>query len=333
MEAQGVFAAWQPRYAERGIPTFPVNIETKKPLVKGYLNLDLSDSRNLIAKFPATEAFGFAVGSRTGITILDIDSSDESDLSDALALHGRSKIIVRTGSGNFHVWFRHNGEPRLIRPSPNVPLDILGAGYVVAPPSWGTTRSYEIIKGSLDDLRDLPVMRGLPTNYTGPVAPEFTTEPIRQGERNNKLFKHCMRAAHHCDCYDALLDVARTFNDGFLPRLSDDEVIRTARSVWGYTTRGMNRFGRPGVFFDADEANHLIRTDPDGFMLLAFLRANNGPERVFLIANALAKHLGWTRKRMAAARRRLEGAYVYAVRSASRDSGPARYRWIKGGQN
>jgi alkylation response protein AidB-like acyl-CoA dehydrogenase len=29
----GVFAAWQPRYAEHGIPTFPVDLSTKKPEV------------------------------------------------------------------------------------------------------------------------------------------------------------------------------------------------------------------------------------------------------------------------------------------------------------
>jgi hypothetical protein len=328
MVAQGVFPAWQPQYAERGIPTFPVNIEKKKPLVKGYLDLDLSDSQNLIARFPAAEAFGFAVGSRTGITILDIDSSDESNLSDALARHGRSKIIVRTGSGNFHVWYRHNGERRLIRPSSKVPLDILGAGYVVAPPSRGTARSYEIIEGSLDDLHDLPVMQGLPATYTGPNISEFTTEPFRQGERNNKLFKHCMRAARHCDSYDALLDVARTQNSDSLPPLADDEVLCIAQSAWRYTERGLNRFGRPGAFFDAHEANHLICTDQDGFVLLGFLRANNPPGAIFPIANGLAKQFRWTTKRVAAARRRLLPKYVYLVRGPnSRMHRAALYRW------
>jgi hypothetical protein len=323
MDAQGVFAAWQPQYAERGIPTFPVNIKKKKPLVTGYLDLDLSDSRNLIAKFPAAEAFGFAVGPRTGITILDIDSSDESELSDALARHGRSKIIVRTGSGNFHAWFKYNGERRRVRPQPDAPIDILGGGYVVAPPSRASMKCYEIIAGSLDDIDALTVMQGLPADYyREPAVPEDaqrpvwqpTEGPIRQGNRNKKLFEHCMRAAHHCDCYDALLDVAHTFNESFLPPVDDDEVMQTARSVWGYTIRGENRFGRPGVFFDADEANRLILTDTDGFVLIGFLRLNNKPGAIFPIANGLAKKLGWTLKRLVAARRRLQPKYICLVR-------------------
>ncbi len=36
---------------------------------------------------------------------------------------------------------------------------LLGGGFVVAPPSVGATRVYEIIKGTLADLDRLPVAR------------------------------------------------------------------------------------------------------------------------------------------------------------------------------
>ena len=64
-----------------------------------------------------------------------------------------------------------------------------------------------------------------------------------------------MKAAHHCDDFDALLDVALTANANFLPPLPEDEVMKVAKSDWGYTERGENRFGRHGVSFSPEEVN------------------------------------------------------------------------------
>jgi hypothetical protein len=53
-----------------------------------------------------------------------------------------------------------------------------------------------------------------------------------------------------------------------------------------------------------------------------------------MVTNTLAETLGWPRKRLAAARKRLEVRYIRPVRRASRQHGPALYRWqSKGGQN
>ena len=142
-----------------------------------------------------------------------------------------------------------------------------------------------------------------------------------------------MRFAHNCDDFDALLDVARTRNEDYLQPLTDSEVVKTAKSAWDYTERGENRFGRPGVFFEAKEATDLICSDPDAFLLLAFLCAKNGPASTFMVANGLAKQLEWTRKRLAAARRRLTGVNIKMVHRPTTITGPALYRWIpKGGQ-
>lgn len=135
-----------------------------------------------------------------------------------------------------------------------------------------------------------------------------------------------MRAAHNCDDFDTLLDVARTRNAEFLPPLADTEVIKAAKSAWDYTERGENRFGRPGVYFEAKEAIDLICSDQDAFLLLTFLRAANGPSSIFMVANGLAEKFGWTRKRLAAARKRLTGIYITLVRPPT-SKGPALYRW------
>ncbi|TIO43494.1 MAG: hypothetical protein E5X98_26920, partial [Mesorhizobium sp.] len=58
----GVFAEWQPVYAEHGIATFPVSIvgKDKKPAVKGYLKLGSKVSGQLAIKFPGHDAIGLA---------------------------------------------------------------------------------------------------------------------------------------------------------------------------------------------------------------------------------------------------------------------------------
>jgi hypothetical protein len=65
-------------------------------------------------------------------------------------------------------------------------------------------------------------------------------ERIREGGRNTNLWEHCMRAAHHCDNFNAFLDVACTQNTKFLTPLADDEVVKVAKSAWGYTERDEN---------------------------------------------------------------------------------------------
>jgi hypothetical protein len=49
-------------------------------------------------------------------------------------------------------------------------------------------------------------------------------------------------------------------------------------------TQLANRFGRPGVFFEAATVNELIGNDQDLFVLLSFLHANNGADSQFVAA-------------------------------------------------
>lgn len=324
----GLFAQWQPRYAEHGIATFPVR--EKRPVVRGYLKLGAPTSARLTERFSDVDALGFTLGGRNKITVLDIDTPDQRILAEALDQYGQTPVVVCSGSGNYQAWYRHNGERRKIRPFPGKPIDVLGEGFVVAPPSRGTKSNYEFIEGNLDDLDRLPTLRGIefPTPSQVPTA-SLADKVVVEGFRNHSLWRHCMASARYCDGYDALLDAARSRNEEFLPPLVDTEVMKIAKSAWGYTQRGANRFGRHGVFFDTDEANHLIGTNQDVFLLLAFLRANNGPERTFLVANGLAKQLGWTRKRLADARRRLQEKHIAMVRPPTTFNGPALYRWRK----
>src|SRR6516225_5408626 len=144
-ESSASFLNWQPTYAEHGIATFPVG-DDKRPMVKRYDRFGLPGGAAIANKFPDAPAIGFMCGSRSRITVLDIDCKDERVLADALDRHGQTPIIVRSGSGNHHAWYRHNGEGRHIKAESQI--DILGGGFVVAPPSRVQKGQYQFIQGS-----------------------------------------------------------------------------------------------------------------------------------------------------------------------------------------
>lgn len=99
------FARCQPDFAAHGIATFPVRVTPngKNPAIKNYLRVGLPASARLVrdSRFANADAFGFALGARSKITVLDIDTSDERVLIDSLDRHGKTPLIVRSGSGHF----------------------------------------------------------------------------------------------------------------------------------------------------------------------------------------------------------------------------------------
>ena len=220
------FARWQPRYAEQGVALVPCEIVDgrKKPLVEHPERFGCRGSAKIASKFPDALVFGFYAGERSRITVLDVDVPDERILRDALDRHGPTPFIVRTASGKFHGLYRHNGEKRCIRPwkRQGLPIDVLGAGLSIAPPSVAANGSYQIVEGSLDDLRRLPILGGLDAKlYRRKPSSSPLPKPsgskawaeMRDGDgRHMALFRQLGRDAHHCDDFDQLLDRAQTLN-------------------------------------------------------------------------------------------------------------------------
>lgn len=328
----GIFSEWQGRYAAAGVATFPVR--EKRPAVKGYLRVGLVASGQFALKFPDHDQFGFACRPNK-ITVLDVDAPDERLLCDALSEFGPTPLIVRSGSGNFQAWYRHEGERRRVRPDPTRPIDILGDGFVVAPPSKGSKRAYELISGSLDDLPALPPMRAhaVPPAARMP-APASDVDLIPAGRRNDSLWRQCMAKARSCRTINDLMEVAVQFNRANVYEpLPDSEVLRVVASAWAKQMAGENWFGTgERIVIAHNEVDGLLNRDPDAFILLTVLRRNHWG-REFVVANAMAETMpggGWRRERFAAARKRLETAgEIVRLSDASRWQGPARYR-LKG---
>jgi hypothetical protein len=142
-------------------------------------------------------------------------------------MFGQSPVLWRTGSGNYAMPYRYNGEARRIRPVPDLPIDVLGSGgYAVAPPSAGAERRYEFLEGSLADFERLPTIR-LPANENKRVPDKI---PI--GKRSDVLFDFALEQARYADDLSSLLDVVRTRNMDCEEPLPDMEVVKTASPAW-----------------------------------------------------------------------------------------------------
>jgi len=301
----GLFADWQPRYAERGIATFPVR--DKVPAVKGYLKVGLSVSEQLSMRFLNDNAFGFAC-KRSRITVLDIDAPDEKLLADALDTHGSTPIVVRSGSGNYQAWYRHNGESRKVRPIPDKPIDILGDGFVVAPPSIGSRGSYSFIEGGLDDVEHLPFLKGSIFNpnkkqNTPLPSPSFIgTSRSEKGTRNDTLWRECMKMARGCHGLEELMEKAMELNMRYHEPMPADEVLKTVCSAWGYEVEGKNWFGHgKRVVVGHGVIDELAASNPRAFALLSLLKRHHWG-RDFYLSKSYAASLGWAENTLKAAR-------------------------------
>ncbi len=284
----GIFSKWQPRYADQGIPTFPVSAD-KKPSISNWQRVGLKASARLAAKFSNADAIGLPLGRRTGITILDLDAKDLSLLHDAQARYGQSSFVAETGGG-YHAYYRHSGEGRHIRPFGSaLPIDVLGGGFAVAPPSIAAKGQYEIIQGSIEDLKSLPPLHA--------VLDGLRLTSIPDGVRNKTVFRRLLREVRHCDDFDSLLDVARTLNMDCIPPMSDASVLSTAKQVWRYEITGNNWVGRRARASTDREEILAFSRDPYAAHLLNLLRVSHPmPDDRFAIDQIkTAKLLGWDR--------------------------------------
>jgi len=335
----GVFSEHQPAYAERGIATFPL-CNNKVPAVSNYQKMGLPASSKLADRFRNTNGFGFMTNARTRVSILDVDTTDDRVLADAMSRHGSTPLIARTASGKFHAFYRHNGEFRKIRPFGELAMDLLGiGGLAVAVPSKFEKGEYSFVQGSLDDIGQLPVMHGLdPGIYrprvrdpvsANPAAFKATIEgrPVSEGVRNCTLWRYCMRQLSITNAdIDAIVAAARARNASFTPPLPDDEVRWIATSAWGITAQGRNRFGQYGSYLPSPVVKDMVR-DPYLLALISWLQAENAPRSTFWVADGLAGNLGWPRRQLANARKQAIASGWIVPLTASAPGRPVSYRW------
>jgi hypothetical protein len=323
----GRYSQFQPLYADLGITAIPCSTDEKKPLVSHWTKMGLPASRQLAIRFIDANALGIVCGEHNRITTLDVDTTDHGVLKEAIYRHSHPRVIVQTASGKFHGYYRFNGERRLIRPWGNdLPIDVLGNGLILVPPSLFKTGEYHFLEGGFDDLVRLTPITGI-EDITEHQRKAYSAEPqAKHGSRNNWLYRQCMKAAKHCDTLEQLIDVARTRNEECEPPMGDTEVMKVAGQAWGYTLANKNRFNHHGAWVPVEEAVQMM-TDPDALALLIYLRSTEGPWATFMVPNSRAEQFAWDERRLRRARNRLiEMSYIRQVKAAYTGHA-ALYRW------
>jgi Bifunctional DNA primase/polymerase, N-terminal/Primase C terminal 1 (PriCT-1) len=332
----GTFATWQPEYAARGLATFPLRSDDRKrPAVGNYNRMGMNASRQLAMKWGDAEGLACMAGSRNKLTIIDIDArgaEGERLLADVQREAGEARFIVRTGGGGFHAYYRHNGEGRKIRLDPRRPIDLLGGGQIVLPPSRGSKAQYEIIRGTLDDLTALTPIRTAAKAIPTAIEDKQQRAPLAAMQansgRNNTLFDILRKEARRLpQTLEAFIDRARQVNQTFGEPMIDSRVVNTAKSVFRYVETGELRTGDHGAWFQRPHVQSLVR-EPHLFALIGWLKAENGPDSEFWIANGLAAaHLGWPIDQLREARTRaIQLGWIEIIAQPAKGRN-ALYRW------
>lgn len=260
----------------------------KRPLGEAAINKLITPER-----FGQTNV-GILTGKLSGVFIADID--DPGIVPPMLNRFGVTPMITQTPSGGVHLWYRWNGERCSNLRREGLAVDLKGkGGFIVVPPSIrpSTGQPYTWLKGCPNDLPKLQAARpGSIKDANEPEAP-VSLRAIKEGRRNDTLFKLLLREARHCDSEADLRDVAETINDVCDPPLPNGEVARTVASVWNLEATGNNWAGKEAkIMFAASEYSVLIE-NPDALALQGLLRMMHGGRRdPFAISAKIMAEIG-----------------------------------------
>ncbi len=287
--------------------------------------------------------------------MVDIDSTADAELQHAIDTYGDSPVIVRTASGKAHLYYRHAGERRRIRPDKGHNIDILGeGGLAVAPPSQRPAGgSYWFERGGLGEFRRLPTIKsGAMAQLKQPAAQGVpqerksvsgTGEVVAQiGQRNNTMFRLACALAQTAEGRAALRAQVQAANAEQSSPLPDDELQRAVGSAWRYRQEGRLMLpGCPSTILMPDATAELLlaagETDVLALLIMALRAHGWQPGKVFALSPAAMERervIGpWDKRRYRnAIRRSIElGLMVETYRGGRGPKDPSQYRLQKGG--
>jgi DNA-binding XRE family transcriptional regulator len=312
----GAFASAAETLWRAGLVPIPVGGEDgKKPLVTSFTKWKQrpgpSAIRKWIDKHPDANV-GIVTGQLSGISVVDIDSVDPVQQHAIIEQFGDTPLKTGTPRGGRHLWYRYNGEASTDF-SPHVPVQLKAAGgFVVVPPSVRPNgphagRAYEFVDGTLKDLARLPPLRqeSIDRVTVNTISPT-RLRSVKEGWRNNSLFRHLKDHAPYCDDMETLLDVGMTFGQHDCgPSLPLAEIVKTTNSVWRMREEGRlwAKGAKPQVVVLRSVIDDL---NADALKIYLTLRFSHFDGRQFALSpKAMAKTQvisGWSHQRYRAAR-------------------------------
>jgi hypothetical protein len=319
------FASMAETYVRHGMAVIPCT--GKRPLVR-WQKMSQKTTARLLPRWREDHAdanVGLLTG-QSNLTVIDIDTADTSIVTECERRFGQTPVVARTPRGGTHLFFRSSGE-RTTAKLGGQPIDVRGlGGFLVVPPSARADgRRYEFIRGSVEDLKELPAVK--PGSVSG--VGRFRPTPIAEGKRNDTLFRLAMKGATNCETLGELLARLEILNESQCsPPLDQSEVEHIAASAWRYQLRGQNWVDRGWrVFASHSEIDDLVAT-PDALALLLFLRRKHLRERqAFIVAPRAMATKGplseWTERRLRKARSTLVNAGLLVLTQGGGITGQA----------
>lgn len=268
----GIFAKYANDFIDSGMSIFPCGGDDgKKPKVrwKEYQH-DIADVAVIDKwlKQYSNQNIGMITGRISNITVLDCDDPDKT-LDFLQKEYGKSAFIVETPRGGLHLYYKYNGERNTV--NSEIKVDVRGeGGFVVSPYSYNPKlkKSYKIVKGSLDDLENLPRLESFPT----PSVSTIQSNKILNGDRNNTLFKLVKDKAIFLQSKDELRTFAYAENNKIMETpLTDCEVENIVNTVWGYKEKGTLRPSGQSYFQISEQDFRDLTENPDALTLFLFI--------------------------------------------------------------
>ncbi|MEI8697655.1 primase C-terminal domain-containing protein [Mesorhizobium sp. ISC15] len=323
------------KMAERALDSgfLPVPMEGKQPMIR-WKGRPLG--KRAIANLLANPAIAAAnIGFRTGeLVAIDVDYDDDATsrriMHLAFAALGETPI-VRVGRRPRQMLFYRSREP--IASTSIGKVEILGAGKIatVGGNHPDTGEPYRWPEGCLfdADLSEVPLTDALEVEKllrwlkdelgtgkkalgrqlaaiatkaasraaSSAVMRPASTGPVREGERNNTLFRLAMKLAVNSRAQANLLDAVQRENSYFLQPLEDKEVEGIVESVWSYRRKGRLFVKGKQVLVLPINKDEIFQVSDRAFKLLGVLkltRTTTRRRKTFTIPQKdTAKRLRW----------------------------------------
>lgn len=247
-------------YIALGLYIFRLKKNAKTPAFSGWQNEATNCSKTAELWFKDTEYnIGILTGERSGVNVIDVDIKGLVDGRKSLEEHYGSletehKVLqFKTASGGYHIpvkWTPETDVKNGVNVSGLDGVDIRGnGGFIVASPSVviidGIAKSYQVNDTSLHMSEPVGWMKDLLTSHkskkklSSKVTNEFVPEEpmigIKQGSRNDKLFRYASHLRWH--------GMDKGMVKGFIlqaaklcsPIFPEDEAIQVVNNAFNYS--------------------------------------------------------------------------------------------------
>ena len=244
-------------YAQQGMSVIPLVPKDKKPLIyswKEYQSkrMGVGDMRGHWKDSPESN-IGIVTGAISGITVIDIDGQEGLDSLKSAGISLPDTHIVKTPKG-WHFYYKYNN---LFKTGVGFlkNVDVRNdAGYVVAPPSQATNKSYEILNDNGGVFSEYGVVPeeflGKKPKSTKPTDKEdvepWVTDALENGAPEGQRDVTAMRVAGYFWARgiqeDILESILLGFGEKCTPPMNQVDIARVVKSVTRYEQTKIRNF-------------------------------------------------------------------------------------------